>query len=141
MEFRKLQKSDYYLYYLSLLQQLTVIGDVTQEDFLKTVDYVNSNPNHLIFVLELDGKIVASGTLLIEPKFIHNLGKVGHIEDIVIDVNYRHKKIGKLLIDHLTKTAFENGCYKVILDCSESIIPFYRSCGYTQRQVQMSIYK
>ena len=31
------------------------------------------------------GKIVGSGTIMMERKFIHETGIVGHIEDIVID--------------------------------------------------------
>ena len=140
MEFRKLKDSDYYLGYLILLVQLTSVEQVTFQEFKRQLELINSNPNHFIFVLEQDDKIVASGTLLIEPKFIHSLGKVGHIEDIVVDKDYRHQKLGKKLISHLTETAFKAGCYKVILDCNENLVPFYESCGYTQKQTQMSRY-
>ena len=44
------------------------------------------NENHIVHVAELDGKIVGSTTLLIEQKFIHDGGFVGHIEA----VSYTH---------------------------------------------------
>ena len=49
----------------------------------------------MIFVAILDGKVVGSTTLLIEPKFIHNGGLVGHIEDVVVNKEFQGQKIGE----------------------------------------------
>jgi glucosamine-phosphate N-acetyltransferase len=32
---------------------------------------------------------------MIEKKLIHGAGKVGHIEDVVVDETYRGKKLGQ----------------------------------------------
>ena len=52
---------------------------------------------NLIVVIEekATGKLVASGTLAIELKFVHSCGQVGHIEDIVCDESYRGKQLGR----------------------------------------------
>ena len=52
---------------------------------------------NLIVVIEekATGKLVASGTLVIELKFVHSCGQVGHIEDIVCDETYRGKQLGR----------------------------------------------
>jgi ribosomal protein S18 acetylase RimI-like enzyme len=42
------------------------------------------------------GRIVGAGTLLIEPKFIHQCGWTGHIEDIVVHEDARGLGLGKL---------------------------------------------
>ena len=33
--------------------------------------------------------------------------------------------------------AREAGCYKVILDCSDSNVKFYEKCGFQKKEVQM----
>lgn len=38
--------------------------------------------------------IIASATLLVEHKFLHACGSVGHIEDVVVHDSQRGKKLG-----------------------------------------------
>ncbi|EFJ49388.1 hypothetical protein VOLCADRAFT_47170, partial [Volvox carteri f. nagariensis] len=83
------------------------------------------------------GRVIATAAMIVEIKFIHNCGKVGHIEDVVVDPAYRGKKLGLKLISALVDTAREAGCYKTILDCSEDNAPFYEKCGLTRKGVQM----
>jgi glucosamine-phosphate N-acetyltransferase len=65
--------------------------------------------------------IIASGSLVQERKFIRNQGYCGHIEDIVVHKTYRRQNLGFIIVDGLTKLAFQNkDMYKVILDCSEN---------------------
>jgi glucosamine-phosphate N-acetyltransferase len=53
--------------------------------------------SNLIVVIEekATGKLVATGTLAVELKFVHSCGHVGHIEDIVCDEAYRGKQLGR----------------------------------------------
>ena len=46
-------------------------------------------------------KVVATGTIYIEYKFIHQVGKVGHIEDMVVDSDYRNKGLGTMIVENL----------------------------------------
>jgi len=140
-KFRKLQLNDFYKDYLKLLEQLSPTTSYNLIQFNNIFDETNDN-NTIIMVLEIDNKIMATGTLIIEQKFIKNGGKVGHIEDIVVDSSLRGKNIGKKLIEELTKIAFEEyRCYKVILDCLPTLQGFYEKCGYTFKNIQMSKYK
>jgi hypothetical protein len=41
------------------------------------------------------------------------------------------------LIEALITACREMGCYKVILDCSESNAPFYEKCGLVRKEIQM----
>lgn len=66
-------------------------------------------------------KVVAVGTIFIERKFIRKNGLVGHIEDIAVDKNQQGKKLGLRIIQALKYIGAKNGCYKVILDCSEKV--------------------
>ncbi len=47
------------------------------------------------------GKIAAQGTLVIEQKFIRGLGRVGHLENLVVDKFYRKNNLGLMVIQAL----------------------------------------
>ena len=49
---------------------------------------------HYITVIEYAARIVACATLVVEQKFIHSCGNVGHIEDVVVDDAQRGKRLG-----------------------------------------------
>ena len=127
---RKLQKEDLRNGFLSSLDSLSKASDISNEKAEKIFEKINSNPDHIIAVAVLDGKIVGSTTLLIETKFIHKGGKVGHIEDVVVDKKYQKNGIGEKIIEHLLKIAKDNGCYKTILDCTDEVKPFYEKLGF-----------
>ena len=130
MIIRKLQKEDLQNGFLLTLDSLRKSSDIDKKTAEKIFDKINSNPDHIIAVAEIDGKIVGSTTLLIEIKFIHNGGKVGHIEDVVVDKNYQRKGIGVKIIRYLLEYAKNNGCYKTILDCADDVKPFYEKLGF-----------
>ena len=86
------------------------------------------------------GKVAAAGTILVERKFVHANGLVGHIEDIVVHKDYRNLQFGRYIIDQLKWIGEKNGCYKIILDCSERNVPFYVKCGFIRKEVEMALY-
>eukprot|EP00053_Salpingoeca_punica_P011039 m.98933 g.98933 ORF g.98933 m.98933 type:complete len:415 (+) comp15568_c0_seq2:186-1430(+) len=140
---RALQEGDYDRKFLELLSQLTVVGDVSREVFLKRLHTAQRLCNPLVIVVEDEEKrLVASGSVLIEPKFSHGMGFAGHIEDVVVDKNIRGRGLGKLIVQELTQISFAAGCYKVILDCSEENMPFYEKCGFSKGHspICMAIY-
>jgi glucosamine-phosphate N-acetyltransferase len=133
MELRRLEKSDFRPQYFALLRQLTSCNDdrISKNSFDQFIDSLS--PFHQIWVLEENGRIVGTGTLLVEQKIIHDMGKVGHIEDIVIDSMCRGVGLGEKLVKHLKETGFKLGCYKVILNCSDDKKGFYQKCGFQQK--------
>ena len=78
--------------------------------------------------------------MFIEPKFIHDASSVAHIEDLVVDSEYRRFGIGKTLVRKAIEIAKLAKSYKIILDCDSKNVPFYNNLGFGQRQVQMSYY-
>jgi glucosamine-phosphate N-acetyltransferase len=44
------------------------------------------------------------------------------------------------IIEELMKLGKAAGCYKVILDCSEKNVGFYKKCGFEQKEVCMAWY-
>ena len=140
---RRLQAEDYSKGYCQLLSVLTQVGEIPEPAFQATFQRVNSQPDtYIILVLEEaeTGALAASGTLLIEQKFVHNTGKVGHVEDIVVSTDFQRRGLGKKMIETLLEIARAKGCYKVILDCSEEVVTFYEKCGLVRKGVLMAHY-
>ncbi len=82
-------------------------------------------------------EVVGTVSLLIEQKFIHRGGKVGHIEDVAVRRGFRGKGLGADLVRFATEEARRLGCYKVILNCFEPLVPFYASLGYRKHDLGM----
>ena len=127
---RKLQKDDLWNGFLQTLDSLRQASNIDKKTAEKIFDKINSNPDHIVAVAIIEGKIVGATTLLIETKFIHNGGKVGHIEDVVVDKKHQRKGIGEKIIIYLLRYAKDQGCYKTILDCADEVKPFYEKLGF-----------
>jgi glucosamine-phosphate N-acetyltransferase len=136
LNFRRLEKGDYDKNYLELLKQLTAVGDISKEKYETTFDKIGAE----VWVIEFEGKIIASVSLLLEQKIIHECGIVGHLEDVVVDRDYRKYGLGKFIIERIIKIARERGCYKLIGDCKSELLGFYEKNGFESKCVQISIY-
>jgi glucosamine-phosphate N-acetyltransferase len=130
--------------YYKLIKQLsdTVVYDLNK--FMLNLNQINNYGIIYIAFLNIPSSdefiIVASGTCFLEPKIIHNFMNVGHIEDIVVDANFRGKSIVHNILNHLKNYAVSNNCYKVILDCHQDLVKIYSKSSYIQKGVQMAIY-
>jgi glucosamine-phosphate N-acetyltransferase len=91
------------------------------------------------FVAFMNDRVVGTASLLLEQKFIHRGGWVGHIEDVAVHRNHQHQGIGTALVQHATEEARKRGCYKVILDCFEHLVPFYERLGYRRHNLGLRI--
>jgi glucosamine-phosphate N-acetyltransferase len=139
---RKLEYDDYHKGFFELLQQLTMADKPSYEEFKNHLDNINRRDAENIYVYEnlVDKKLYGTISYFSEYKFIHNLSKVGHIEDFVVDKDHRNKKIGSKLIDMAIKMAKQKGCYKIILECTDELIPFYQKFGFKKNANSMQIY-
>ena len=130
--------------YIQLIKQLSNTITSNSDDFIKNLSLINNSGIIYVAYLNLptsdDFIIVASGTCFLEPKIIHNFMNVGHIEDIVVDINYRGKGIIHNILNLLKNYAVDNNCYKVILDCHQDLIKVYSKYEYELKGVQMAIY-
>jgi len=140
---RRLELGDYQKGFLQLLAQLSDVGEVDQQAFTDRFRLLSSfNECYHILVIEDISKqiLVATATLFIELKFLHNCGKVGHVEDVVVDSRYRGLNLGFRIVEAVTKLADSLGCYKIILDCSVANVPFYQKLSYVEKERQMAKY-
>ena len=129
---RKLRIEDLQNGFLTSLDSLRKASDIDKNKAEEIFKKIDSNLDYTIAVAEIDGKVVGSTTLLIEQKFIHQGGLVGHIEDVVVDKNFQGQKIGEKIMKYLLEIAKNQGCYKTILDCTDDVKPFYEKLGFKQ---------
>ncbi|THZ80671.1 acyl-CoA N-acyltransferase [Aureobasidium pullulans] len=142
---RPLQKSDYHAGFLDVLAVLTTVGDVSEQDFNERFQEMQASGAlgkgaggyHTLVILNGENKIVGTGALIVEKKF---LGQVGHIEDIAVAKDQQGKKLGLRIIQALDHVAEKVGCYKTILDCSEANEGFYVKCGFKRAGLEMAHY-
>lgn len=127
---RELQDDDLFNGFLESMDSLKQASNLDKEKAEEIFKKINSNPNHYVYVAILDGRVVGSTSMIIEPKFIHNGGNIAHIEDVVVSKEHQGKGIGEMLMNSLLELAKNNNCYKTILDCSDEVKPFYEKIGF-----------
>ncbi len=127
---REIQESDLEKGFLNCLDNLRIASDLENNAARNILRQILDDSNHIIHVAELDDKIVGSTTLLIEQKFIHKGGLVGHIEDVVVSKGFERKEIGRRIVESLLDVAKDRGCYKTILDCKDDVKEFYEKIGF-----------
>ena len=127
---RKLQKKDLFNGFLQSLDSLRKASDLNPKKAESIFNKISKNPNQIIYVAVKDFKVIGATTVIIEQKFIHGGGKVGHIEDVVVAKEFQGKGIGQKIVKSLLEYAQEKGCYKTILDCTDELIPFYEKIGF-----------
>ncbi|KAF2434911.1 glucosamine 6-phosphate N-acetyltransferase [Tothia fuscella] len=143
---RPLQRSDYKSGFLDVLRVLTTVGDISEAQWNERYEWMSQRGDqyYLLVIVDesrpVETQIVGTGALLVERKFIHNLGMVGHIEDIAVAKDQQGKKLGLRIIQALDQVAEQVGCYKAILDCSEANEGFYVKCGYRRAGLEMAHY-
>ncbi|KAF2745855.1 glucosamine 6-phosphate N-acetyltransferas-like protein [Sporormia fimetaria CBS 119925] len=139
---RPLQRGDYTKGFLDVLKGLTTVGEVSEEKWNERCEWMwrHNDSYFIICVEDAQSRIVGTGTLVVERKFIHELGMVGHIEDIAVSTDQRGKKLGLRIIQSLDYVAEQVGCYKSILDCSQTNEGFYVKCGFKRAGIEMAHY-
>jgi glucosamine-phosphate N-acetyltransferase len=129
--------------YLLLLSELTSTSYIETSLFVKNIERISKMGAIIVGVKHASSnnfEIIASGTIIIEPKIIRECQNVGHIEDIVVTKHMRSRGISSKILDILKLIARENDCYKVILDCNDEVKKFYIKNGFNVNAIQMAEY-
>ena len=110
------------------------------DTFKEIIERMPENQNIYFYLNNENNEITGAITLIIEQKIIHNGGKVGHIEDLVVLDKYRSCGIGALLLEYVIKLTKDNNCYKVILDCDDTLEKYYIKKGFIKKGNYMGYY-
>ncbi len=94
---------------------------------------IMNNPGQSIWVVDFEGSLVASCTLVIVKNLTRGGCPYGLIENVVTHGNYRRMGFGRAVLEKAIETAKENGCYKVMLMSGrkdEGTLSFYEKVGF-----------
>jgi len=139
-EVRELRDGDIGKGLIDTLSNLSDTGGLTPAEARRLFKAMKSNPIYLVFVaVASDGQVIGATTLLVEQKFIHRGGLVGHIEDVVVMKGHEGKGVGGSVVRAAVEKARELGCYKVILDCKPDLVDFYKKLGFREHDVGMRL--
>ena len=138
---REIEENDFDNGFFETLSNLSTVGGIKTNEVLKKeiIKEIITNNDYIIIISEdtKSREVIGTATLFIEQKFIHNGGKVGHIEDVVTRRGYEGRGIGKEIINKLITISRERGCYKIILDCDEKVSKFYEKIGFKKKAIML----
>jgi glucosamine-phosphate N-acetyltransferase len=138
---REIEENDFDNGFFETLSNLSTLGDINTNEVLKKeiIKEIITNKDYVIIISEdiKSREVIGTATLFIEQKFIHNGGKVGHIEDVTTRKGYEGNGVGREIIKKLITISRERGCYKIILDCDEKVSEFYEKIGFKKKAIMM----
>ncbi len=126
---------------LELLYQLSPNNEQTSKfEIDRVMGKILNNSDYYLNVCESDKILSGTSMFFIQQNLSHGGRPVGHVENVVVDKNYRGQGISKLLVNDLLKFSNLTGCYKTILDCSKKNVPVYASMNFKETgEVQMRL--
>jgi len=72
-----------------------------------------------------------SGNCIATGRLQFNSAEEAQIRFMAVDVNYRGKKLGKIILEFLEDKARLRGCRKIVLQARRNAVDFYKAQGYT----------
>ena len=118
---RPLEQGDFTRGFLESLANLSPV-DLTPAEAIQIWRGRNAAGVRTVVAVEPDGAILGTGSLILEHKFLHHGGTIGHIEDVAVLSGPRGQ--GRRIGRRPWSTACHSGCYKVILSCNDQISRF-----------------
>ena len=118
---------------LELYKQLNPSDNLISEITAKTIWEKIENQNIKYFAAKENGNIIASCYICIMPNFTRGGKSIGFIENLITDIKYRKKGIGKKIMENAIEYAKEQNCYKVLLQSGNKRTDahrFYESIGF-----------
>jgi GNAT superfamily N-acetyltransferase len=91
-------------------------------------------PGLHLFVLELDGALVASTYLNVIPNLSRSASPYAVVENVVVAERLRGTGLGKQIMAATLEAAWSAGCYKAMLMTGSrrpSTLAFYEACGFS----------
>jgi GNAT superfamily N-acetyltransferase len=92
-------------------------------------------PDYTLYVVEQDGRIVGSFSLLIMDNLGHLGAPSGIVEDVVVDPTQHGRGIGQAMMQFAIARCREQRCYKLMLSSNakrERAHAFYESLGFAR---------
>ena len=136
IEIRELRREDFERGFLDTLATLTSV-ELTAERARELFDH--KPPNQFTFVAVHGDRVIGTTSLMLDQKYIHSGGRVGHIEDVAVASDFQRRGIGTELVQYAVAYAKSAGCYKVILHCLAHLSQFYQRLGFRDFNIGMRL--
>lgn len=107
--------------------------DIPNEELNVLWNRIINDPRQHIFVIEADGVLAASCTLIIIDNLTRGGSSYGLIENVVTHGSFRRRGFGTAVLKKALEKARERGCYKVMLLTGrkdEGTLTFYEKAGF-----------
>lgn len=119
-------------------QYLSCVGDLMKSGgdraTVADIEYsLSARPSNIITFVGLNDvrDIVSTATVIMEKKLRYKQ-LCCHIEDVGVAPCCRGQGYGKQIVEYCVNVAKTNGCYKIKLNCEDSLISFYSKIGFTK---------
>ena len=133
---RKLNKEDF-KGFVQLINKFRAIGKtLSKEEFDTIYDEIFSSG--FIFVIKKNNKLIGSLKIVLERKFFHKCAIYAHIEDVIVDPDFRGQKLGVSLVKYAIDFCKKNNYYKIKLNCDENLVKFYEKNNFVESGVDMT---
>ncbi|TWD79670.1 L-amino acid N-acyltransferase YncA [Kribbella amoyensis] len=112
-------------------------NDPVPRDAADVFTRILNSPGLHLFVLELDGDVVASTYLNVIPNLTRAAAPYAVVENVIVTTARRGTGLGKQLMAATLQAAWDAGCYKVMLATGSqkpSTHAFYRACGFSPHE-------
>lgn len=138
MHIKLLELNDNLQEYLECIQDLN--GYDIELSNVKDVKNIlcNRSTNTLTFVGLVNSKIVCAASVFLESKLRYKK-KCCHIEDVAVHRAYRKQHYGVKMLDHCILFAKKMKCYKIKLNCNDSLVYFYEKMKFKKVTCGMEI--
>ena len=93
-----------------------------------------ASPGLHLFVLDLDGAVVATTYLNVIPNLTRSASPYAVIENVVVEKRLRGAGLGRQIMAATLQAAWDAGCYKAMLltgSRTPATHAFYRACGFS----------
>lgn len=126
---------------VELLQQLSLdapredLGPPLPSSYVEAFRQIDADPNQHLLVLEEDGRIVGSVSVIVSPNLSHIGTPWAEIENMIVDSDERGNGYGKALVQKAVSIARAAGCYKLTLTSNNQRSDahrFYEGAGFKQ---------
>ena len=134
---RPLEQGDFTRGFLETLENLVPVN-LTPEEAIHIWRGRNAAGVRTVVAVEGD-QVIGTATLILEHKFLHRGGTIGHIEDVAVHPEHEGKGVGRAVVSFLMDVARQSGCYKVILSCNDQNLAFYQKLGFRRHDNGMRI--
>ena len=107
------------------------------DEYVTAFRDILADPRQRTFVVERDGRVVATAVLILVPNLTHRGRPYAIAENVVVDAQFRGGRIGERLMCRLIEEARSAGCYKLALTSNlarDDAHRFYERIGFVHTQ-------